>query len=258
MPKGPRYDFNDQTRSIYEEDDQMFNFENESAQDPFQNGNENAPPLTAMIISTQSNIPVDTNAFVNLSDTTRESHKNAKIHPIIIIKPDDIFKIKENVEEELKNANIKSKDIENFKFTDAGNLLIYCKNKTTYEKILNANSICGKKAIESRRSNDHKSVIIKDISFNEAKQIEEKLRELGITQIEELISNRKDRKLNFVKAICTNYSMAECLIKNGLKLNYKKHQVSEFINKPKLIVCFNCGGFNHTVKSQRCKKNKSV
>lgn len=202
----------------------------------------------------KSTLKYDPIAFANLSSQTKDSYFNKKMHPLVLKEATKVLKNKKEIEHALQEAQIRSKDIENYKVTDAGNILIYCSSKEAYNKLLNT-SIGGIKTTESLRANDYKSIIIKDISYEDAKEAsQEMLNKAGIIQIEQIDSNIKDKKINIIKAVCKDTSVAKKLISEGLKLNYKRHKVEEFIFKPKLIVCFNCGDFNHTAKSQRCKK----
>lgn len=62
--------------------------------------------------------------------------------------------------------------------------------------------------------------------------------------------------LNMVKAICKDETTRSNLLKNQtIKIGHIRHRVTEFVIKPKLNVCYQCGGFNHFAKSGKCKKN---
>lgn len=198
------------------------------------------------------------NAFINLSDLTQQSFIQSmqKIPPLIILNPDESWRDKNNLNQELAKNGIMSDDIENLKFTEAGNLLVYCKSREVYQKILLKKTLFEKDVNELKSANDDKAIIIKDLSFHEAEEIfERELKPKGITSIIEIISNKKNVHINMTKAICKSSVVALKLEHEGIKIGYIRHKVNKFILKPKLVVCFNCGQNGHT--APRCK-TKSI
>ena len=100
--------------------------------------------------------------FSNLSNLTKElSNKPA---PLIIKKVNEKFRDKIAREKELIEKSIKSKDIEDCIYTQAGNILIYCKNLTIYNQIKQLNTLFNEKKEESKSVNDYKSIVIKDLN----------------------------------------------------------------------------------------------
>ena len=114
----------------------------------------------------------------------------------------------------------------------------------------------GIKPIESKRVNDFKAVVIKNLTYDEARNLETCLIQQGINSIEEIKSNKRDNIIQMVKAICRDTETAANLIKEGVKIGYMKHKVETYIFTPKLLVCYACGGFNHTKNSNKCKLEK--
>ena len=69
-------------------------------------------------------------------------------------------------------------------------------------------------------------------------------------------SSKKDKIIQMTKAICKDSETAHNLIKNGIEIGYMRHKAVEYEHKPKLIVCYDCGGYNHIKGSNKCKKEK--
>jgi hypothetical protein len=114
-------------------------------------------------------------------------------------------------------------------------------------------NLFGVKPTESYSANDYRSIVIYGINFSEANSQIDSLKNLGIINIEEIKSIKKDKTINMVKAICNNSITAKNLITSKIKIGYERFRVAEFKRKKTLIVCYDCALFGHKQGSNKCK-----
>jgi hypothetical protein len=206
-------------------------------------------------------------AFCNLSEQTRVNYQLktalASKYPLLVLKPKFSKKLKSRNEEfdlELIKLDIKYADfVEQIKFTENENLMIYCKSAESYTKFLKLKIFREGQIIELRHATEEKCIVIRGINIddiNEHVNIEAIKSDNGINKFEKLTSFKINSTPNMVKAYCYSVEGVNSLCKDGIKFGHQIFRCTKFIRKQRVIICFDCGAPGHVSKD--CKSVNKV
>ena len=209
--------------------------------------------------------------------TSLSPHKTSKNFKVLILEINEYKNDKNehnNLTKELDRYEILKENI-SINITANNNLMIYLKNKHDAIKIANDSTIFAGKKKMMLYEPEQIDIIIKGMSFEAGDQLMDDLKSLGIVELinlnkkketnkEELKSNNK-KELNIVGARCLSNEIKNKLINEGIKLDYHKYKVEEYIRPTHIIQCHNCNGFNHkidkctsVIKCLKCSGNHSI
>ncbi len=192
-------------------------------------------------------------------NTTTKSNRNnnltilfTKIKSTFLNKPGDL------ADAIAKIAHITTKQIRTINFTSAQNCQVEFLDPESFNKA---------KTIEASHLTDNGTntpiitydqnnfVLVRGtckVEIEENHDAKDVFQSKGIMFYEDVKSNVFNRKTNLVKAYCSSKEAKEQLIKEGTVLfNYTSHPVSDFVKKPRVIICFECAEFGHV--ADRCK-----
>ena len=157
---------------------------------------------------------------------------------------ENVEDLKKNPVEFKKQTQIYFKDINisKFKFTHNGNLLIFFHSQEDYDKIKSLEKIFNdKKIIALENKKNSTSVVLKGISFEDAKEFEQELEEIGIVSYHKIKSFKyPNSDIKKVKLVCDNEMIAQNLLDNGITLNYIHYHIKEFKITVKIVQCYTC------------------
>ena len=176
--------------------------------------------------------------------------------PPLIIK--DIGDLKENTNE--LNALLKKWfseiNVNEIKFTNNNNLLIFPKEVSDYDKLIKLNINYKGKKIEELAPKGI-DLVLKGINFEKANRHLDFLKSEGIYGVRKITrSLHPEYKLNKIRIICENNEVADRLRHNGIFLNWQRLRVEEFKKSIKITQCFKCQKLGHIAIN--CKKLKKV
>jgi hypothetical protein len=96
--------------------------------------------------------------------------------------------------------------------------------------------------------------VLKGISFEEAKEFEQELEEIGIVSFHKIKSFKNPNlEIKKVKLVCDNEIIAQNLMDNGITLNYIHYYIEEFKNTVKIVQCYTCQKIEHISRNCRTK-----
>ena len=178
-------------------------------------------------------------------------------YPLLISKPKLVEtngQLKQ-IQDQLKIKGYLPKDIVSIKITEAKNLMIYFTNTDKYQQFLNSEMFMEGEIVELERKLEERCILIKQVNKIDIEDNMEKLKSIGITEIEDLKSRKNGVHINMVKARCSSYEVAEKLIVNKfIEVDYLRLRVVKFEHRASVMVCFNCSGYGHIAKF--CRKEK--
>ena len=185
--------------------------------------------------------------FAGLSADTRASYasnkKLAENYPLLVHAP-QVSKIKmersREFEKEMNKLNINvEKFISRIKFTENGNLLIYCNSPESYSLLLGKKKILNGDVKELWSANEEKCIIIRGLNFNDLDgEVFESIKSTnGLDKCENLSSVRSNTNINMVKVFCNSLIIAEKLCKTGIIIGFERYKVVKFIRKPRVNIC---------------------
>ena len=135
--------------------------------------------------------------------------------------------------------------------------MIYLKNKNDVQIILSKeDAFQGKKkiAIETEKKID---LVIKGLTFEEAMDNEDILKNMGIDEIinlerkRQVEVNQQNLKFKTVGIKCKDKNAADVLYDEGIRLNHIKYKVENYIRPIHVIQCHKCNEFGH--KKEYCE-----
>ena len=191
-------------------------------------------------------------------------------HKIIILNMEEYKKDKKKLKTEIDSLYIQENAIM-IRFT-ANNLMIYLEKENDLNKIVKNDAIFPNKIKKEVIKKAKITLVIKGLTFNEARDNQEKLSELGITQIINLQTPKKDSneletsndsltkkvmrtELNIVGINCEDETTEIKLKKAGIYLEYMRYKVEDYIRPIRVLQCHNCNKFNH--KARECQNEQA-
>jgi hypothetical protein len=175
--------------------------------------------------------------------------QNTRTKPVVVFNIEEIFKVKKRYIKEL-NEQVPEARINEIKFTANGNMLIYTESTDDVESIMQNDLIFNKsRKIDLNITKKKFFFVIKGLTYEEAVENQIELKAMGVDEINQI---GKNKDLKIVKIAVYDKNAGTKMKKQGIKLNYVKHRVEDFIQHTKVLQCFKCQEFGHT--STSCKK----
>lgn len=185
------------------------------------------------------------------SNNPKSKQAKSEVLPIVVSKVEKKFlESSKCIADALKDIESSMVDC---RTTAAGNIMLFCRDNATREKILsnpNRFGISTMSDIKTKPSEEF-NVVIYGIDYEFANEHRQAIKSNGVVDIIEMKSFRKGQKLNMVRCICKCKESQEKLISSGLKVGYVKCQVGEYERREKVIQCYRCQNFGHI--AAKCK-----
>ena len=133
-----------------------------------------------------------------------------------------------------------------YRISEKNNLVIFPTSFEAKEKIeANKSFFKDFKIFDSENIDKRPMIIIKDLSYDLAQSLQERLSDNGVTEVLEIKHRNQtdNRVIKKVKAVCDSTSTRDNLLKNGIILGYKLYRTELSFKQP--TQCFKCFSLEH-------------